>query len=128
MSNPHQNLSSNYQVNSNSHNHNHMNQNNHIVYQRGDSSIMNDQLLELKINDEINTDMIICETIPNHPGFFFSEIGSSTNDNFKIMVRKKDNFINITKFLKDYSQQKKFNDWEKTNTAEKLLNEFYSQG
>ena len=68
-----------------------------------------------------NRSLIRFEEIENQPNFFWSKIGAATNTEFKIMVRKDDNFINISKFICLYAPHTKFSHWERNDNVKCFL-------
>ena len=63
---------------------------------------------------------VIFRDVSGHPGYGYGKIGVD----FEVMIRKSDQFVNISKFLTKYGGNKKLNDWTKRKTGKAILKEY----
>lgn len=74
-----------------------------------------------------NSEMVVIEKVANQHNYYWSKIGVSTNNEFKIMVRQSDNFINISKFIKLYAPDNRFKNWARNDNVKQFVAALKSQ-
>ena len=74
-----------------------------------------------------HTESIVFEIIVDQENFYWSKIGVGSNNEFKIMVRKTDNFINISKFILEHAPTVRFAHWQRNGNVKEFLKALQTQ-